>query len=67
MGVFDEDKEYFNEILPYKQEILEEHLKYLGFFLKPITYLKKDWEWLIAKVKKGLMFGAIIGSQGVGD
>jgi hypothetical protein len=51
MGNFDEDKEYFNEILPYKYVILEEVLKHLCFFLKENTYLKKDCLWLIEKVE----------------
>jgi hypothetical protein len=27
-------------------------IKYLGFQLNPICYLKSDWSWLIAKLEK---------------
>ena len=31
---------------------IEFGMKYLGFHLKPCSYLLKDWDWLIAKVEK---------------
>ena len=33
---------------------LDSGVKYLGFFLKPNDYRKKDWVWLLAKIEKKL-------------
>jgi hypothetical protein len=40
------------QLLPFKFQLLDEGFKYLGFFLKPNSYLKSDWLWLLRKVEK---------------
>ena len=40
---------------PFIKVPLEDGLKYLGFYLKPNNYLKKDWVWLIEKLEKILL------------
>ena len=40
---------------PFLRVTLDDGLKYLGFFLKPNNYLKKDWTWLIEKLEKRLL------------
>ena len=37
---------------PFLWVPLDDGLKYLGFFLKPNNYLKKDLVWLIEKLEK---------------
>ena len=37
---------------PFLRVPLDDGLKYLGFFLKPNNYLKKDLVWLIEKLEK---------------
>jgi hypothetical protein len=41
-------------LFPFQQIDLHGGLKYLGFFIKPNDYSKKDWDWLIAKIEKRL-------------
>jgi len=41
--------------LPYRTYDLDDGLKYLGFLLKPNSYLKADWHWLMAKLEKRLL------------
>ena len=40
--------------VPYRIMDLNEGIKYLGFFLKPNSYLKADWHWLLSKLEKRL-------------
>ena len=35
--------------LPYKYEHINKGFKYLGYFIKPLGYLVKDWHWILAK------------------
>ena len=37
---------------PYKLEELDGGMKYLGFVLKPDSYQKQDWKWLLNKMGK---------------
>lgn len=39
------------EDLPFEERKLEDNFKYLGFFLKPNSYKKQDWLWLVAKIE----------------
>ena len=39
-------------LLPYRFAHLNHGFNYLGFFLKPSSYLIKDWHWLISKFEK---------------
>ena len=39
-------------ILPFQVGDLDMGLKYLGFQVKPNSYLKGDWMWLIVKIEK---------------
>ena len=50
----DDEIQLFSGIFPYKLEVFENGLKYLGFVLKPNSYQKKDWLWLIQKMEKHL-------------
>ena len=36
-------------------KILDEGVKYLGFFLKPNAYRNNDWSWLLKKIEKRLV------------
>jgi hypothetical protein len=45
-----ESNSFLNIILT-QMKGLEEGFKYLGFYLKPDRYRKKDWGWLIRKVE----------------
>ena len=38
--------------LPYKFEHITKGFNYLGYYLKPLGYLVKDWHWLIKKFEK---------------
>jgi len=51
----EEDVRRISESLPYRTMALDAGLKYLGFFLKPNSYLKADWVWLVAKLEKRLL------------
>ena len=39
-------------IIHFQMGHLDMGLKYLGFHLKPNSYLKRDWMWLLAKIEK---------------
>ena len=49
-----EETRHISVTFPFWQEVLDGGLKYLGFFLKPNDYLKKDWKWLLEKLDKRL-------------
>ena len=38
---------HITDTFPYRLETLDGGLKYLGFFLKPNDYQKKDCKWLL--------------------
>lgn len=38
-------------LLPFNHKSIEEGIKYLGFELKPCSYLMDDWMWLPKKIK----------------
>ena len=40
--------------LRFQSQDLDAGVKYLGFFLKPNDYRRKDWVWLLAKNEKKL-------------
>ena len=39
-------------LLPYRFDYLHKGFGYLGYFLKPLSYLVKDWLWLVSKFEK---------------
>ena len=47
-----EESRHVSTTFPFQREDLDGGLKYLGFFLKPNDYLKKDWKWLLEKLEK---------------
>ena len=47
LNIEDDIREMITSCLPYKFNILGEHLKYMGFFLKLGGYKIKDWLWLV--------------------
>ena len=47
---------YATACFPFVRVTLDDGLKYLGFFLKPNNYLKKDWVWLIEKLERRLNY-----------
>lgn len=49
-----EEVEELTRVFPFNTTCLDEGLTYLGFSLKANMHLKKDWSWLIGKVKKRL-------------
>eukprot|EP00253_Pinus_taeda_P029860 PITA_29860 len=38
-------------ILPFEVYTMDSTFKYLGFWLKPNSYKKQDWNWLVAKIE----------------
>ena len=38
--------------LPYKTEHISSGFNYVGYFIKPMGYMVKDWFWLIKKFEK---------------
>ena len=44
-------REQINHIFLYRMDGLEVGLKYLDYFMKPNSYTKEDWNWLISKIK----------------
>eukprot|EP00253_Pinus_taeda_P008825 PITA_08825 len=46
-------RDYINlaNLFPFQIHPLSSPFKYLGFWLKPDTYKKEDWSWLIAKIE----------------
>lgn len=39
------------EALPFETNSMMDSFKYLGFHLKPDTYRKQDWFWLVEKIE----------------
>ena len=39
------------EDFPFEDRKMAENFKYLGFFLKPHSYKKQDWYWLVEKIE----------------
>eukprot|EP00253_Pinus_taeda_P008941 PITA_08941 len=37
--------------LPFESLPMDDPFKYLGFWLKPNSYKKQDWQWLVAKIE----------------
>jgi hypothetical protein len=62
--LFEKEKNTISQILSLQVEDLGFGLKYLGFMLKANDYQKNDWLWLLAKLERKLMLGAISGYQG---
>jgi len=46
--------EYYQSTFPYEHIPFDEGFKYLGFHIKPNSYKKEDWAWLIPKLEKRL-------------
>jgi len=46
------DLERITTLLPYEVLPMGENLKCLGFYLKPDSYKKQDWNWLLSKIEK---------------
>ena len=49
----------FSRILPYQKLPILTGFKYLGFFIKPLGYRTRDWNWLVQKYEKKSVFGPI--------
>ena len=47
-----EEEQALLALFPFNLARLEEGLHYLGFFLKPNDYRKRDWVWLLEKLEK---------------
>jgi hypothetical protein len=45
---------FYRDTFPYEVKYLKSGLKYLGFQLKPNSYLKSDWLWILEKLEKRL-------------
>ena len=54
MNILKEEKELFKRMFPFIVVELQDGIKYLGFYLKPNDYSKRDWGWMIDKVEKRL-------------
>jgi hypothetical protein len=50
----EEEKEVYRRLFPFTLQDISQGIKYLGFQLKPNSYKKEDWKWLIAKLEKRL-------------
>lgn len=46
-----QEESHITSVLPFNVQKLGDPFKYLGFWLKPDTYRKHDWNWLIAKIE----------------
>ena len=44
----------YQRLFPFTIHDISEELKYLGFQLKPNSYRKEDWKWMITKLEKRL-------------
>jgi hypothetical protein len=49
-----EEMAVYQRFFPFTFQDISEGLKYLGFQLKPNSYRKEDWKWLITKLEKRL-------------
>jgi hypothetical protein len=54
LEVSEENKLYLLNLFPYTKVDLQAGIKYLGFYLKPNDYSKRDWGWMITKVARRL-------------
>jgi hypothetical protein len=59
----EEENEVYQRLFPFTLQDISQGIKYLGFQLKPNSYKKEDWKWLIEKVEKRLKTGASDGYQ----
>eukprot|EP00253_Pinus_taeda_P010693 PITA_10693 len=50
-GLNRQEKAQIFSFFPFDMRSMETPFKYLGFWLKPNAYKKKDWNWLIAKIE----------------
>lgn len=41
-----------SSIMPFETCSMDEPFKYLGFWLKPSSYRKQDWFWLVTKIEQ---------------
>ena len=48
----DNEAQRYTTLFPFETKLLDDGLKYLGFYLKPNGYKKNDWGWLLAKLEK---------------
>jgi ribonuclease HI len=49
-----EEMAVYQIFFPFTLQDISEGIKYLGFQLKPNSYRKEDWKWLITKLEKRL-------------
>eukprot|EP00253_Pinus_taeda_P012859 PITA_12859 len=54
-GLNRQEKAQISSFFPFDMRSMENPFKYLGFWLKPNAYKKKDWNWLIAKIEARIM------------
>eukprot|EP00253_Pinus_taeda_P030883 PITA_30883 len=45
------ERAQINTSLPFESLSMDDPFKYLGFWLKPNSYKKQDWNWLVAKIE----------------
>eukprot|EP00253_Pinus_taeda_P022819 PITA_22819 len=50
-GLNRQEKAQISSFFPFDIHSMETPFKYLGFWLKPNAYKKKDWNWLITKIE----------------
>lgn len=50
-GLNRQEKAHISSVFPFDMCNMETPFKYLGFWLKPNDYKKKDWNWLIVKIE----------------
>jgi hypothetical protein len=50
---------FYRDTFPNEVKYLKSGLKYLGFHLKPNSYLKSYFLWILEKLEKGSKFGVI--------
>jgi hypothetical protein len=62
-GMDDELSLDFERNFPFQHLDMSEGIKYLGFNLKPNSYGKEDWWWLVSKIEKRVTLGVIDGYQ----
>lgn len=53
-GVDEDNVTFLSQLFAFQQINFQSALKYLGFYLKPNDYCKRDWDRLVAKVEKRL-------------
>jgi hypothetical protein len=50
----EDEIQVYRSLFPFEIKHLDEGIKYLGFHLKPNSYKKIDWKWLLGKLEKRL-------------